>query len=122
MALVDSGFRPSEHGWPFSHALTFPSEALGLPAPPPPAGGLPGGHCWAALDRFLEGRRIPRNLAEPGAGDALQHELLRRQAAVLATGLWARVRALQALPERDGLLGRGAEGASRAEWARIRRA
>lgn len=91
-------FQPSIHGWPFPDTATSDPEATAGAAP---AGviGLGAGMCWTALDRYLGGIRIARDLAAPGPGDPLYAELARRQASAVC-GLWPRVREWQALSDR----------------------
>lgn len=91
--------------------------------------GLAGGLCWAALDRYLRGTTIPRDLDAPEPGSALHSELRQRQVAALA-GLWPRIRAWQDRPDgswRDRLpvplpfQGRDLASGTRAEWRGLRR-
>ena len=122
-------FKPSQHGWAFqdTHTLTAPEAGLGAEAPQL---GVGGGMCWAALDRYLDGRRIPDLAAAPDPGTPLHAELRTRQVAAL-DGVWPRVRAWQRLPDgswRDRVAvpltpGRhDMASLTRREWPAIRRA
>ncbi|MEN8376874.1 MAG: hypothetical protein ABFS34_15710 [Gemmatimonadota bacterium] len=112
-------FRPSVHGWPFPDDYDCPAALIGLGRPVAPEFGLAGGMCWAAIDRFAAGRRIPRTVHAPGAEDPLYAEFILRLANVLAKDTVARAAAAQRMPDsgRTGSLGRLA----RAEWARARK-
>lgn len=121
-------FKPSIHGWAFqdTHALTGAGSGLGTT---PPLLGFGGGMCWAALDRYLDGRAIPDASDTPAPDSPLHAELQARQVAALA-GVWPRVRQWQGIPDgswRDRLPvpltpGRGdAASLTRREWTGIRR-
>jgi hypothetical protein len=114
-------FRPSRHGFPFAGAFGYPGHAAGLAAPVAPGFGLAGGMCWAALDRYLSGRRLTRGIAQPEPGAPLHLELLQRQANAVARTGWDRLLAWQALPDRGRMGGRGLGERSRREWAAVRR-
>lgn len=122
-------FRPSVHGWPFANTFEVAGPALGLGTVPASGFGLGGGMCWAALDRYLDGRAIPDDTTVPQGGDALHAELLRRQVAAVG-GVWQEVRRWQTLPDgswRDQLPvrltpGRGdLTSLTRSEWRTVRR-
>jgi hypothetical protein len=93
-------FKPSCHGWPFANTLAVHPSTLGLGAPPARELGLGAGMCWAALDRYRAGLRIPRDLVPPEPGEPLHHELVRRNAAALA-GVWVTVQEWQRLTDRE---------------------
>ncbi len=115
-------FQPSLHGWPFPNAFRFPPHMLGMNRPLPDTFGLCGGMCWSALDRFLDGRRIPRDCPAPGPGEALHAELILRQANALARDVWSRVLEWQRQPGRRS--GAGSSGAATGlgrEWRSLRR-
>lgn len=120
-------FRPSIHGWPFGHIEGVDAHVLGLGAQPTAEPPLGGGLCWAALDRYLRGVRIPPGTRAPEAGDPLHSELIRRQVASFS-GVWGRVREWQGRPDgswRDGLPvrvpgGRNLASLTRAEWRSTR--
>lgn len=120
-------FRPSIHGWPFESIEGVEAHVLGLGALPTAEPALGGGLCWAALDRYLRGVRIPRGMEAPEPGDPLHSELIRRQVASLS-GVWGRVREWQGRPDgswRDRLPvrvsgGRDLASLTRAEWPSIR--
>lgn len=121
-------FKPSVHGWAFEDSFAVEGPAIGLGAAAPSL-GLSGGMCWAALDRYLDGRALPEHSTAPETGSPLHAELHQRQIAAL-DGVWSRIRAWQTLPAtswRDRVPvpltpGRGdIASLSRREWSRIRR-
>lgn len=91
-------FQPSIHGWPFPDTVTSNPDASAGAAPTGVL-GLGAGMCWTALDRYLGGVRIARDVAAPEPGNPLHAELVRRQASAVC-GLWPRVREWQALSDR----------------------
>ncbi|MGH7476266.1 MAG: hypothetical protein ACRELD_08250, partial [Longimicrobiales bacterium] len=115
-------FIPSQHGFPFASHFSIPGQLLGLGAPLSPAFGLCGGMCWAALDRFLAGRAVARDLVPPGPAHPLFLELLQRQANALARSDWARVVTWQRLAAEGGRPGDpGTAELTRREWLKARR-
>ncbi len=121
-------FRPSLHGWPFRNGYTCAISELGASGPLPQL-GLGGGMCWAALDRYLRGVAIHREVSPPEPGSALHTELRQRQVAALA-GVWPRIRDWQERPEgswRDRFplpipfTGQDLASRTRAEWGTLRR-
>ena len=121
-------FRPSAHGWGFDDVFIVEGPDLGIAAPPAYL-GFGGGMCWAALDRYIDGRARPSVTTTPEPGTPLYNELRRRQVAAL-DGVWPRVREWQALPDgswRDRLRvpltpgRRDLASLSRREWTGIAR-
>lgn len=120
--MLETSFRPSVHGWPFPNAFSASGSGLGLGAPLSARLGLSAGMCWAALDRYLAGRRIPRDLGAPAPEEPLYQELVLRQASALAQGVWRKALAWQQRPDRRGLVGRaGLVELAWSEWRRMRR-
>lgn len=121
-------FKPSAHGWAFDDALTVQGPDLGLGATPAFL-RLGGGMCWAALDRYLDGRAVPEVTSPPAPDAPLHAELRRRQIAALDS-VWPRLREWQRLPDgswRDQIRvpltpgRRDIASLTRREWPRIRR-
>ncbi len=100
--MSSTAFRPSEHGFPFDPRYEYPGTMLGLGAPLDPEFGVRAGMCWAALDRFLAGRRVPRTLDKPRPGEPLYMELMQRQANALTRAGWERALKWQQRPETGG--------------------
>ncbi len=120
-------FQPSRHGWPVGSVPTVDAHILGLGTTPATEFGLDGGLCWTALDRYVRGVSIPRDIPQPEPGDPLHAELVRRQVEALG-GVWTRVREWQGRPDsswRDRLPVRFSGGGdvaslTRGEWPAIR--
>jgi hypothetical protein len=112
-------FRPSAHGWPFADDYDCPAALIGLGRPVDPDFGFAGGMCWAALDRYVAGRRVPRTLRAPGPEDSLYAEFVLRLSNALAKDVIARAWEAQRLP--DAGRGRTLARLSRSEWATARR-
>ena len=85
-----TAFKRSEHGFRFRNEFSASDilremEGLGSVAAEVVdlIGGwewhLCGGICWAALDRYFEGKPVPERTDSPARGDALFEELVRRQ-------------------------------------------
>ncbi len=112
-------FVPSVHGFPFANEFTVAGGLFGLSSPLAPSFGLAAGMCWAALDRYVSGRRIPRDLTRPDAGDALYLEFVQRQTNALSGLGWDVLRRVQQEPE-VGIV-RSLAARSRRSWRSIRR-
>ena len=72
-ALLDTGFRPSVHGWRFSNSA-WPKRVANAQIPLPfglkvgigdASDGMCGGMAYAAIDYFLAGEPIPRRATAP---------------------------------------------------------
>jgi hypothetical protein len=74
-----TGFIPSIHGWPFGNSFPYQPSLIGLDIPISFTFGFCGGMSAAALDRYLNGVHIPRDIAKPKQGEPLYDELLDRQ-------------------------------------------
>ncbi|HEX9108935.1 MAG TPA: hypothetical protein VF832_16930, partial [Longimicrobiales bacterium] len=114
-------FRPSRHGFPFANEYDYSGHQLGRGAPVAATFGLGAGLCWAALDRYLGGRRIPRPLAAPQPGGPLYLELVQRQANAIMRMGWEKALRWQRLPDEGSGSTAGLSEMTRVEWRWVRR-
>ncbi|MDG6219783.1 MAG: VCBS repeat-containing protein, partial [Candidatus Thermoplasmatota archaeon] len=72
-------FVPSEHGWHFGNHFKITEQDFGPVKIERWGGGLCGGMCFTALDRYFTGRNIADMKTIPMEGTPLFEEILRRQ-------------------------------------------